>query len=241
VINSPEVLKKLRTSWERKFNRNVLQGWLIIAALVAGISVWVGHVVLSHPPAGDLASLPRIGEERHEMQARLWKFKIPHPDAVIPSYRYQIGSDLVRLTVLLSANHDQNEFVMGVEIHPDTVENGVDLSNQAVPPEARISIIDAMLPDRATVKISSLPRVVQDDASTPTHNEASAFFIISSFSRRIGQRYFWDRHGQRWTTGKCPDSPAGIVQVYDQRSDEVITRTGIYSEYMAQCLKHVFY
>lgn len=143
------------------------------------------------------------GEGRSELQHRLAPYKIDYnPDGTSPAYyRFHVGDDLLRLSFIYATRKDGKDILSGVYIENDNIEGGqADLSDEAttLSNASRLAVVDAMLPDRKPLAVSTLTDAEQSDASPPGKGEDSAFLRVppqraTPFKIRIG--IFLNRSG----------------------------------------------
>lgn len=200
------------------------------------------------PAAANLSQLPYLGEERSHLENRLAGYKIDYdpPDTnPLTFYRFEGGDDLIRLSFIYALRRGGTDVLSGINIRHDNIEGGqADLSDEAttLPDESRMAVINAMLPDRTSVPISSLSSAVQQDASPPGGDENSAFFRSPAATKRVVQQPYWDIPKQSWISdARCPASSPNIVQVYSSTTDGHTDEAGIYSEWLYDCMKREFF
>jgi hypothetical protein len=196
------------------------------------------------PPAADLSMLPYLGEERSHLENRLAPFKIDYnePDAPITFYRFRVDDDLIRLSFNYALRKDGKDVLSIINIRHDNIEHGVaDTSEEAtaLSDDSRKALINAMLPDRKQLPISSLSAAVQQDAAPPDkHDEDSAFFSSVVATYHVVQNPYWDIPKQQWVSNaSCPASSPTTVQVHSDNTDGTIDEAGIYSEWLFQCMR----
>lgn len=196
------------------------------------------------PEAANLSRLPYLGEDRSHLENRLAEYKIDYNPAgtnPLTFYRFKVGDDLIRLSFIYALRKDGTDVLSGINISHDNIEGGqADLSDEAttLSDESRMAVVNATLPDRASVPISSLSSAVQQDASPAGGGEDSGFFRSRVATKHVVQHPYWDIPKQSWiSTAQCPASSPSIVQVYSSNTDGHTDEAGIYSEWLYECMK----
>jgi hypothetical protein len=170
------------------------------------------------------------------LEHRIARYKIAY-DSPLQFYRYTVNGEVVRLNMLYATKKDGSDIVSGVNVRADNIDGSLDLKHTALSDAARVTIINALIPDRSSVHAANLPEAVQQDAEPPSRGADSAFFQSNKAARAVAERWHWDIPHQQWNAAPCSESPTGTVQVFRSQNSSGVQMAGIYSEYLYECMK----
>jgi hypothetical protein len=141
-------------------------------------------------------------------------------------WRVHIADQFVHLRILYSQTRDGVPHVMQLNFHqPDA------LSGSARDEIRRLYVG----PDYRELHVRDMPSMIRYDVSGSTQGEDTAVFVSPSLGRRLIHSSYYMQPGGGWRTGICPNTPAGVVEIYHEESEGRLVRLGVFSAYLDHC------